>query len=215
MFDLRLSTHNRKLAMSYLSAKETVLDAGYEYEILWQESCDFKKVSKEIFMNEYAWVVLSSGMKERTISKIFPQIVKSFDNWKSFNFIVNNQKEIKQEALSHFNHHAKINAIISTIKYIEKKTFTWVLENISTNSLNYIMSFPFMGPATSLHLAKNLGISVAKPDRHLVRVAKKLGYSCVNTLCKDISDIVSDPIPVVDLVIWRYAVLNKDYLLNF
>ena len=215
MFNLKLTPRKRKLAMSYLTAKDAVLDAGYEYEILWQESCDISKISKEIFINEYAWVVLSSGMKVTTIDKVFPLIVNSFQNWDSFNYIISNQKEIKDKALVHFNHPAKINAILSTIKLLENNSFSWILDNISKDPLTFLMTFPFIGPATSFHLAKNIGIPVAKPDRHLLRVAKKTGYSCVNTLCKDISEIVSDPIPVVDLIIWRYAVLTKNYLLNF
>jgi len=35
----------------------------------------------------------------------------------------------------------------------------------------FLMSLPYVGAVTWRHLAKNLGLPVAKADRHLVRLA--------------------------------------------
>jgi hypothetical protein len=82
---------------------------------------------------------------------------------------------------------------------------------IKEGGVNYLQQFPYLGPITSLHLAKNIGLPVAKPDRHLRRIADKLGYSCVQKLCEDIARATDEPVPVVDLVLWRYSTLRQQY----
>jgi hypothetical protein len=66
-----------------------------------------------------------------------------------------------------------------------------------------------------MHLAKNLGLPVAKPDRHLVRIAGAAGYPNVDALCKDISEITQHPPSVVDVVLWRFATIQPSYLDSF
>jgi hypothetical protein len=47
--------------------------------------------------------------------------------------------------------------------------------------------FPMIGPVTSFNLAKNIGLDVAKADRHLSRLAANVGFSDVPSLCRCIS----------------------------
>ncbi len=75
-----------------------------------------------------------------------------------------------------------------------------------------MITFPYLGNATVFHLAKNLGINVAKPDRHLLRISNCLGYKCPNNLCEEISLTIDEKVSLVDLVLWRYATLDKNYL---
>jgi hypothetical protein len=65
---------------------------------------------------------------------------------------------------------------------------------------------PYIGPVTWRHLAKNVGVAVAKPDRHLVRLSIALGRSSVDELCHEIAELVADPVSVVDVVLWRWSV---------
>lgn len=75
-----------------------------------------------------------------------------------------------------------------------------------------LRSLPFMGPATTRHLAKNIGFDVVKPDRHLLRIAAVAQFSSPDELCRAISALVGDRLSVVDSVLWRYATLRSDYL---
>src|SRR2546423_15518408 len=68
----------RTLAEVYLSAKRMVIDAGFEAEVAWQEDACLMPVTEERFLSEAAWVVLSSGMKERVIRGVFPSISTAF-----------------------------------------------------------------------------------------------------------------------------------------
>ena len=62
-----------------------------------------------------------------------------------------------------------------------------------------------LGPITSHHLAKNLGLQAAKSDRHLQRIADALGFGGVTETCQVLSEYSGDPISVVDIVLWRFA----------
>jgi hypothetical protein len=72
----------------------------------------------------------------------------------------------------------------------------------------FLRSLPYIGPVTWRHLAKNLGAPVAKADRHLVRLAAATGRRDVDGMCAEISDWVGEPVAVVDIVLWRWAVLH-------
>ena len=78
-----------------------------------------------------------------------------------------------------------------------------------------IRCLPFMGPATSYHLAKNLGLDVVKPDRHLLRITDVTGYQSPYEMCCDIAKVTSDKLSVIDLVIWRFATIQRQYLDHF
>jgi hypothetical protein len=58
-------------------------------------------------------------------------------------------------------------------------------------------------------------LDVAKPDRHLLRVSKALGFKSPQALCSTISDFTGEKVAVVDLVIWRFATIEQDYLAFF
>ena len=70
--------------------------------------------------------------------------------------------------------------------------------------------FPLIGPITAWHLAKNLGLDVAKPDRHLTRVANALGFGDAFELCSAVATVTGEPKRVVDIVIWRYLANNPN-----
>jgi hypothetical protein len=55
-------------------------------------------------------------------------------------------------------------------------------------------------------------MQIAKPDRHLKRIAGLFDYSDVNVMCRQIADRVGDEISEIDIVFWRYATLERNYL---
>ena len=77
--------------------------------------------------------------------------------------------------------------------------------NNDSDRLEYIGTLPFMGPITKYHLARNIGLDVAKPDRHLTRLAGKYGFPGVQEMCRYISERTSERIGAVDVILWRYC----------
>jgi hypothetical protein len=154
-------------------------------------------------------------MKEAVIRKKFAPISESFLWWESSQKITEMEEVCCQRALRHFNHPGKIGAIAEAARRIHLLGFDLIRTEIENNPIGTLQQFPFIGPITSYHLAKNLGVSVAKPDRHLQRLAAAAGYDDVQEFCLTISNSVGDAVPVVDIVLWRYATMFRDYLAKF
>lgn len=203
------------LASAYVRAKTKVLAAGYVDEIIWQRNIQFRKLTECDLLRECAWVILSSGMREAVIEKKFPAITSAFLNWSSSAEIVNQQEQCIATALLLFQHRPKIRAIVQCARITHEMGFESLHEKLAANPIEVLSQFPYLGPATSYHVAKNIGFCVAKPDRHLCRLADASGYRSPAELCQAVADYVGDPVAVVDIVLWRYATLQRDYMTSF
>lgn len=170
---------------------EEVLKAGYKEEIEWCRNIP-KTIDKTYFFREYCWVVINSGMLNKVAEKIF----KRFWNGGQYNF----------EAIGHPNKNRSIREVYNSLD-----RYYYQFEN-TKNILKFLESLPHIGKITKYHLARNLGVDIAKPDRHLVRISEFFGYKDVQKFCKAIAEQVHEKIGVVDLVFWRFAELHSNYL---
>lgn len=213
------------LVQAYRSAKALVIEAGYAEEIGWQAKRNLDALTEQEFLTELAWVVLCSGMKVEVVQKKFPYVREAFFNFKSARMIEEYEFDCVDVARQHFNNVRKLQAIAAAARQLAMSGWPKVKQSIREDPLNRLSMFPFIGPITVYHLAKNVGVQVAKPDRHLVRIAQAFGYddaivnrnASVQKFCRDVGDATGDSVPVVDLVWWRYATINPDYLdaINF
>jgi hypothetical protein len=203
---------DNSLMLKYSFAKTIVMDEGFQNEILWQSNLHFEDLDESTFLREIAWVILTCGMKESIIRNRFCEISNCFFNWSSAKMISNNKENCVTEALRIFNNNAKINAIVNSALRVERSGFHKIKQNIKQKPIQTLQEFDYIGPVTVFHLAKNIGLPVAKPDRHLVRIAQMENYRDVQTFCRDISRLSGDSIPVVDIVFWRFATIESDYL---
>ncbi len=203
------------LSKGYYFARNYIVEAGFSSEIEWQQNLYFEDISESDFLRESAWVILCTGMKESTIRKYFRDITFCFLEWESAEKIVNMKKYCIDYGVDIFNNLRKINAIAETAQRVFDIGFNKLKISLEEKSIDTLISFPFIGPVTSYHLAKNLGILVAKADRHLVRLAASSGYDNVQEFCADISKETEDSISVVDIVLWRFATLRNDYISEF
>lgn len=203
---------NNNLMLKYSFAKTIVMDEGFQHEINWQSNLNYDDLNEISFLRETAWVILTCGMKEAIIRNKFIAISNCFYNWESAEKIIINHNDCRSSALKIFNNKQKISAIINAADLLNKIGFKKLKEIIRVEPINTLQKFDYIGPVTVYHLAKNIGLPVAKPDRHLVRIAEMENYSNVQTFCKEISKLSGDPISVVDIVFWRFATIDKDYL---
>ena len=158
-------------------------------------------------------MILSAGMRETVVRSKFPAICDSFLNWRSAADIAGSAESCFQAAMQHFGSELKIKAICTVAATVTQKGFDRIIDEVHADPLAALQQFPFIGPITCFHLAKNLGVPVAKPDRHLSRLAACCGYSDNQTFCSTIAQFTGDPIDVVDIVLWRFATISAaDYL---
>jgi hypothetical protein len=200
-----------RIARIYFLAKKYVIQNGYSGEIDWQEDVSFANLNYQVFLKEYSWVVLASGLSDKVVSKVFPKVQNIFQNWDNLDYIIQNYSKLESNLLMVFNNKPKINALLDTVVFIYIKGFNTVKNEIRLNGINFLKSFSFIGETTCFHLAKNIGLSYAKPDRHLLRISNSIGFNSPHILCKLISEHIAEKIQVVDLVLWRYATLDNKY----
>lgn len=209
------SDREERLAHAYLTAKETVIRSGFGCEIDWQENQTIASVTESEFLGEAAWVILSAGFRESVVRAKFPAISRAFLGWVAASVILRHRKYCRERALRIFASRRKISAILGVVETVDWAGFGEVKRLLMVDPIRFIRTLPFMGEATSYHLAKNLGVPVVKPDRHLLRVAVATGFGSPGEMCERITAVVGDKPSVVDLVIWRYATLNADYVRLF
>ena len=201
-----------ELARAYLWAREDLVSSGYEQEIEWQTDTTLDAITESDFLREAAWVIASSGLREQCVRKFFPAIEEAHLRWVSAAAIVADAEGCRTRALRVFANTRKVDSILRLVRCVDDVGFMEVKHRLQDQGLLYIRQLPYMGPATSCHLAKSIGMDVAKPDRHLCRIAALAGYADVHRMCRDIAEIVDERVSVVDLVLWRFSNLHRDYL---
>jgi hypothetical protein len=201
----------RELIAHYLKIKANLIEQGYAREIDWQEERDWAQVSECDFLREAAWVVLCSGFSERAVRGRVARFSSAFREWNSASAILSDVQGCRRAGLSAFNNPAKVDAIIKIVETIDQMGFESVRQQCGDSPIEFLTALPYLGPATSRHLAKNLGLAYSKPDRHVVRAALAAGYVDADDLCLRISCALDEPVGVVDIVIWRNALVNADH----
>lgn len=192
----------------FQSAKRHVDNCGFRHEYEYQRSIIGKKWSERDFLREYAWVILSSGFREQVVRKWFSFISLAFFDFVSAKKILRHRNECKELALSAINNNAKVASIIYTAARINECGFVSFQKEVQSDPIGYLVTLPYIGKITSYHLLKNLGFDVAKNDRHLQRISDHFDFEGAEACCKYISKITGEPIAVVDIILWRNAVLS-------
>jgi hypothetical protein len=172
-----------KLFDYYRCAYNRVVAAGYQKEIYyWQDLGAFDTCIPEQFFSEYVWCVLNAGMKEQVARKIYNRFMVVGD-------------------LSTIGHLGKRAAIKRGIE--EHAQWFRILQGIP-DKIEYLQTLPWIGPITKYHLARNIGIDCVKPDRHLTKLAKYLGYESPLTLCLEVQkEATYEKLGTIDYIFWR------------
>lgn len=198
-----MNSRTAAAAATYTRAKAFV-EAHFNDEIVWQRRADIDDVMESDFLREAAWVIFCTGFRERTLRMHFSYLSLCFCDWESGAAIADNSEACRTAALAAFNNTRKVNAVIQIAKRVACEGFVGVKQKILGQPIKELQTLPYIGPVTAYHLAKNLGLPVAKPDRHLQRLAAALSYPDPHALCGDMATLTGDPPQVVDLIFWRY-----------
>jgi hypothetical protein len=182
-------------AALYLAVRARLAELGHGEDYTWAQNVKPPE-TPEALVCEHAWVVLNSGMKNAVarviMDRVWPRLVASLP--------------IGADV---FGHRRKVAAIEDTWKrrgwrYVE---FLKADEQSAAAVINWCDSLPWIGPITKYHLAKNLGVDCAKPDRWLVRLAEGSGET-VEALCARLAAATGDRVATVDVVLWRACAIG-------
>ncbi len=168
-------------------------------------------VSERHVLREQAWVVLSSGMRAAVVARLFDRVSRAFCDWDT-GAIEENPTRCVDRALAAFSHPGKMNAIAANCRMLSEEGLEAWKRALRAHGPTWLTRLCYIGPVTCWHLAKNVGLDVVKPDRHLVRMARASGARDPTSLCAFFANMAGDRLGVVDLVLWRYATLRPDYV---
>ena len=190
----------------FQEAEKFCRENGFGKEIEWCENRPpFQDVTAHTFLCEYAWVVYNSGMKNSVIEAKWSDIRSAFlyfDHYKISRYPDNFRKRV----LAVFGNYAKVNAVIAMATKLSSSTsyFHEIKQKIQKDPLMELEKFPFIGPVTKYHLARNLGFDFIKPDRHLVRLAKKYSMTPFE-FAEVIRKETGRKLGVIDVILWRFC----------
>lgn len=174
-------------ATEYFSIKRKLCDSGFDREIAWAEGLKPCK-SADLFALEAGWVIMNSGMKEQVVRGIWAVMRDALISGQPIDDL--------------FGHKLKVAAIKQI--WADRESL-FVAYRRSRDPLAFLETLPHIGPVTRYHLAKNLGMPVCKPDRHLVRISAPRSP---DLFCAELSHHTGDTVMTVDTVIWRAANLG-------
>jgi hypothetical protein len=189
----------------YHDVRSAVIESSFQEEINWQNNIFLDSLTETDLLRETAWVIINSGFRESIARRHFSNLSLSFGDWESARHIVSNRELCISCALDGFGHVGKVKAIESIADCIFEIGFEKIKSDIINDPIPTLQTFPYIGPITVWHLAKNIGCDVAKPDRHLVQTASSFGFDCVHKFCREISKSTGEKVSVIDIIIWRYC----------
>ncbi len=203
---------DQQLRFAYLNCRNWIASSGYKDDIVCQGSRSFDLVTQQDLAREFVFVLLNSGMSSKVIDKVWPEFRRILGDFKNLDNIVRGRRHLEPKLLILFGNKKKVDGIFKGLDIIKQLPFEYFRYKIVSNGIHELERLPFIGPVTVYHLAKNLGIQVAKPDRHLVRIAEASGFDDVQDFCNHVSSLTGDKVAVVDIVLWHWASITTDYL---
>jgi len=200
-----------KLVELYTEVRDLLLQSrDFRATVEWQASRDLSKVTEEEFLGEAAWVIFNGGMWEAVVRAKWDDLRRAFREFKVAD-LCHADKEVRVEALAVFNHPGKVDAVIHIARTLIAEGWGNTHRSIEAHGPDWLERYPWIGPITKYHLAKNLGFDCVKPDRHLQRMGDLVGMEPA-VMCRMISQHTGDKVCVVDLVLWRWASVDPGYL---
>ena len=214
---LTQQTARPTLLQRYLFCRRAIIAAGYSAEIDYYATRSLDTIDQDEFLMELGWVIVNSGMRHSICRRLWPRLRAIFLEFSDLPRLQAQRPAIRAAALAVLNSPAKIDAILAAADRLHGESWAAIKREIRRDGIAALRRFRYVGPVLCFHLGKNLGLPVAKPDRHLLRIAAAAGYGTdVQRLCQDLADASGDPVSVVDYVLWRTAsTLKPEYSAYF
>lgn len=189
-----------------------------EFDDSWQSIASLQTgpITEEIFFKNYLWCVYVSGFSAKVVTAKFDGLLMAHNLVNAHGIFVPSEKAdppSKEKVFMLWKNHAKFNAIFNTRLQVRDGWVPFRQKFLDGRDPLSIERLPFMGPALSRHLARNLGgTHVVKPDVHLVRLAQKFvpnessAVESVERLChaatESLDQLKGWPLGKVDLLLW-------------
>jgi hypothetical protein len=208
---------DQELMDMYRAALDRVIQRGWKQEVNRFRNLSFENVDGRFFFKEYARCVYASGFGWAKVSKHWDALTDAYKDW-DYAEVSKNKKEVREQAMKFIGNKKKADAILSTAQALASEEWSKFKEWL--RSIGLLLppgELKFIGKVTRYHLARNIGADVAKPDRHMKRIAQKCGYpetpEGIQDFAKRVSMLTGERVGVVDVVLWRDSEGSKNQCL--
>lgn len=169
---------------------ETAVRArGYGPAIEWTESLS-PPDDPDDFAEQTIYVICNSGMANTVATVIYDRCMNALRNGDSVTEV--------------FRHPGKSLAIDEIWRERGRHYAEYLRADDKVAALR---ALPWIGDITALHLAKNFGADVAKPDVHMERLARAEATT-TEELCSRLSTETGYRAATVDTILWRACALK-------
>lgn len=162
---------------------------GYGPTIDWTESLA-PPDGPDDFAQQTIYVICNSGMANTVAAVIYDRCMNALRKGASVTGV--------------FRHPGKSLAIDAIWQERERHYADYMAADDKVSALR---ALPWIGDITALHLAKNFGADVAKPDVHMERLARAEGTS-TEELCARLSATSGYRAATVDTILWRACAIK-------
>lgn len=164
--------------------ERAVHDAGHYADSTWPETLAPPRTAKQ-FAEAAIYVIVNSGMKYAVAQGIYRRCLDRLHGGKKVWRV--------------FGHPGKAKAID---KIWSGREGLFQKYQRAEDKLEFCGSLPWVGPVTKYHLAKDLGVDVAKPDVHLARLARR-DRTTVERMCHRLAKQTGYRVATIDTILWR------------
>ncbi len=201
---------DQELRNLYNTCLQKVIGLGWDEDIEWSRKVTISDLNKVEFFEQYAFCVFVAFFRWSVIDKKWPDLTVVFKGW-DYEEICQHKQEVEREARKVFGNERKVKSVLRCAEILSNRGWDNFRASLTSRDLSHQLelldTLPGIGQAAKYQLAGAIGIDVAKPDRWLLRLASKYGYSAteegVQEFARRIAELVGERVKVVDYVLWR------------
>jgi hypothetical protein len=205
-------TDGEKLLAYYDRAMERVMaHSGARAFLRWVETRRRPtEADPGYILSEYTFVVSAAGFRESTVKGRFHRLSVAMGGFDPARLKEMSSGQIESLYIEHMlRNKAKARAVSNVIGRYSGRT--WELNDLmhrleTTQDVDVLKTLPYIGDALKYHLARNLGLDVAKPDVHMLRLAPAFGFAAdnagVQAMCEYVARNRKERAGAVDFVLW-------------
>ena len=169
--------------------EDAIRERGYGTTIDWTESLT-PPPNADDFAEQTIYVICNSGMANTVASVIFARCMSALHAGIAVAEV--------------FRHPGKAKAI-EAIWSDRDRLYAAYLS--AADKVEALRQLPWIGEVTALHLAKNFGADVAKPDVHMERLARAESTT-TEALCARLAAESGYRAATIDTILWRACALK-------
>lgn len=169
--------------------ERAIHEAGHQADSAWSEALVPPRTA-DAFAEAAVYVIVNSGMKYTVAQRIYQRCLAK----------LRNGKKVRRA----FGHPGKAKAID---RIWSRREALFREYQQAEDKLEFCSWLPWVGPVTKYHLAKDLGVDVAKPDVHLARLARR-DRTTVERMCRRLAGLTGYRVATIDTILWRACAIG-------